>query len=628
MKKRLRKLSLRQKLMTSYCFFLLLIIAIFFFFYRENISNIQSDNIRYMQQINSQIDSTLDAVLANPSQLNYIQFYDNKYRSILRQNSFPAVSSEQQENIRYIENTLKHAVFMNPYIVRASILSNNQFYSTVTSDFQSYQDTILDVVGRTNWDSTSKTIYTEVFHASINQQQYRIMTMLKYLYDYNSKNLLGLLAVDIDYSQISAALDNSAEKAEGRGVAVLSESGVIYQSPSSPLSLKEDFQLQERLRTASQELLNGKLPSVDTTIAGERYLLTAAKSNTSNWLILLFQSKVALFNDATKNMQGALLFMLISSFLFIGFSYFLATTISQPLELIDRTIRKNQGGKLTPIPLEKPIADNDMGRVIKNYNEMTQRLNENMRNKIIYEVSKQKTQLRMLRYQINPHFIYNTLNTINSIGEIEGVDSVCQVTGSLSRIMRYNVKGGDVVTVSQELQNARDYLAIQSIRFPGMFHTVFSVQEETKSLTMLKFLLQPILENAISHGLKNTRSGGKILVDIRVAADLLQITICDNGGQIKEVQAENWNEILKNDTADLMMDDPVDGNWENIGLRNVNARIKSYYGNEYGIHIEAAENSTTKVHLFLRTKTEDLRKGGKVQTETGGNEFAENISCR
>jgi len=600
----IQKHSLRRKMMSAFCSFLLLVLIIFAVFYWGSLRNIQLENINHMIQLNMQLNATLDAILVSPEQLKYIQLYDNKYRGILRHNEAALPPAGQYENTQYIENAIKHTAFSNPYVIRATIFSHDKTYSSVNSGISDYQNKIQKIVDGITWDSVTKTIYTEVFDTDIELNRYRILTMICYLHEYDTKVPLGILAVDIDFRKICDAFERSAEQANGSGIAVFSESGLVYQSAKSPLSLENQPELQETLRKGAEVLLKEGGKSREIKVGKERYCLTATLNEKTGWDIIQYQSEAVLFDSSTQDLQKSLLLITGLFFIFLGISYVLAATVSRPLELINSAITANRESQLAPIPLDKPMADNDMGRVIQNYNEMVERINKSIRNEINYEVTKQKMQIRMLRYQINPHFLYNTLNIISSIAQIEGVDSICQVSGSLSRIMRYNVQGSDIVQVSQELQNARDYLSIQTTRFPEIFTTAFFVQEGVESLAMPKFLLQPILENAISHGLKKTRSGGEIGVDVYTETDQLRITVWDNGGRIDSDEAERWNQILKTDTASNMMDEVADNEWESIGLRNVNARIKGYYGNAYGLFIEAAAGGITKIHLRLHI--EDL----------------------
>ena len=119
-------------------------------------------------------------------------------------------------------------------------------------------------------------------------------------------------------------------------------------------------------------------------------------------------------------------------------------------------------------------------------------------------------------------------------------------------------------------------------------------------MSMLKFLLQPMLENAINHGLKNVRTGGKIGINVFSEKDDLKIVIWDNGNQMSEQDVTYWNHILESENASYVPGDEFDeAEWETIGLRNVNARIKGFYGPDYGVHIEK-KNRNTEVYLDLK----------------------------
>ena len=592
--------SLRGKMIASFCVLWILIGCIFLLFCKQTITDIQRENIRYMTQLNENINTLLTTILTSADQLKSIQMYDEKYKSILRENNRELPIHQRWENIRYMERAMKHAVEFNPNIIRATIIAEDETYSTLGYVSDEYRSRIVDIAEKTQLDSIGKTVYLEVFEEEIDLLKYGVVTMLSYLYDYSTKRCLGLLAVDINFSTICEVLDDGAKKADSTGIAVLNDHGLIYQSPSSKMSLNDDPELLERFRNQTRNFLMGNDTFQRIKIDQGYYLLTAIQNDTSGWSIIQYQSENALYENAFNSMRDILYLMIGLAVVFLVVSYLLAYFISQPLKVIDDTISKSKNGHLELIPDNTATYENDVGRLIQNYNEMVICINESKEKEIASEIAKQKLRMQMLRYQINPHFLYNTLNTIHSIGCIEGIDSVCQVAGSLSRIMRYNVKGGEIVQVSQELQNARDYLAIQMIRFQDMFTVEFFVQEGLESMSMLKFLLQPMLENAINHGLKNVRTGGKIGINVFSEKDDLKIVIWDNGNQMSEQDVTYWNHILESENASYVPGDEFDeAEWETIGLRNVNARIKGFYGSDYGVHIEK-KNGNTEVYLDLK----------------------------
>lgn len=592
--------SLRGKMIASFGVLMVLIVCIFLLFCKQTITDIQNESIRYMVQLNENIDILLNTVLTSSDQLKNIQLYDKEYRAILEENNVKLPIHERWENIRYVEKAMKHAVEFNPNIIRATIIAEDETYSTLGYVSDEYKSRIIDIAEKTQLDSIGKTVYLEVFEEEIDLLRYGVVTMLSYLYDYNSNRFLGLLAVDINFSTICDVLDEGAKKANSTGIVVLNDKGLIYQSPSSKLSLNDNPEILEQFKVQTKQLLEEEDTFQRIEIDQGNYLLTAIQNEASGWAIVQYQSESALYENAFNNMRDILYLMIGLAVIFLIISYLLAFIISHPLKVIDDTISKSKNGHLELIPANTVTYENDIGRVIKNYNEMVVCINESKEKEIASEIARQKLRMQMLRYQINPHFLYNTLNTISSIGFIEGIDSVCQVAGSLSRIMRYNVKGGETVQISQELQNARDYLAIQMIRFPDMFKVTFSVQEGIESFNMLKFLLQPMLENAINHGLKNTRTGGKIGINVFSEGNDLKIVIWDNGGQMSELEVEYWNRILESENASYALEDEFDEDeWETIGLKNVNARIKGYYGKDYGVHVEK-KNGYTEIYLNLK----------------------------
>ncbi|WP_230399314.1 sensor histidine kinase [Novisyntrophococcus fermenticellae] len=394
----------------------ILIVCIFLLFCKQTITDIQNESIRYMVQLNENIDILLNTVLTSSDQLKNIQLYDKEYRSILEENNVELPIHKRWENIRYVEKAMKHAVEFNPNIIRATIIAEDETYSTLGYVSDEYKSRIIDIAEKTQLDSIGKTVYLEVFEEEIDLLRYGVVTMLSYLYDYNSNRFLGLLAVDINFSTICDVLDEGAKKANSTGIVVLNDKGLIYQSPSSKLSLNDNPEILEQFKVQTKQLLEEEDTFQRIEIDQGNYLLTA----------------------------------------------------------------------------------------------------------------------------------------------------------------------------------------IQMIRFPDMFRVTFSVQEGIESLNMLKFLLQPMLENAINHGLRNTRTGGRIGINVFREGNDLKLVIWDNGGQMTEQEVENWNQILESENASYVLEDEFDEvEWETIGLKNVNARIKGYYGKDYGVHVEK-KNGDTEIYLDLK----------------------------
>lgn len=205
-----------------------------------------------------------------------------------------------------------------------------------------------------------------------------------------------------------------------------------------------------------------------------------------------------------------------------------------------------------------------------------------------------QSQFVMLQSQINPHFLYNTLETINWMAfDLTGGDNrVSQAVTCLARMFRNNVYLGDyIIPIDQEIANTENYLDILKLRYEELFSVKWDIQEEIRQYSIIKICLQPIIENAVDHGLKP--KGGDGLITIRGTRETdgtVVFTVTDNGVGMPGEQVEDINRQL-NDSRSQME--------EHIGIYNVNQRIKIVFGQEYGLTVEAAQNEGTTVRIVI-----------------------------
>ncbi|WP_161601444.1 sensor histidine kinase [Paenibacillus luteus] len=246
--------------------------------------------------------------------------------------------------------------------------------------------------------------------------------------------------------------------------------------------------------------------------------------------------------------------------------------------------------------LEINVLATQFNQMLDEIEQLTQRLLE--ANSRVYgsELEKKKAELAFLRSQINPHFLYNTLEAITGIAVVEKQTKIKTMTRSLSNIFRYSIKGADVVQLRDEVRMIESFIQIQQIRFAERFSVEYDFSEEAMSYRIPKMILQPLVENAIYHGFEPTLKVGKL--SMRACVDeenALHIVIEDNGVGIGAGRLEHIRRMLSENSSAPAADE----NMKSIGLGNVNNRIKLIYGNEYGIQIDSVEGQGTKVQLKL-----------------------------
>lgn len=209
-------------------------------------------------------------------------------------------------------------------------------------------------------------------------------------------------------------------------------------------------------------------------------------------------------------------------------------------------------------------------------------------------VEQKDAQFKMLASQINPHFLYNTLETIRMRAFCNGDKELATIVKKLGKIMRRNLEvTNNVVSLKSEIEMIEGYLDIQSLRFQGKVKYNFNVEIKVEEYEILPLLLQPIVENAFKHGLEASTSMGEITISIYDEVGYLIIEVSDNGVGIEKEKLDFINEKLKNYKNSTS---------KSIGISNVNERIKMFYGEEYGLYIMSNEGVGTKVIILLPTK--------------------------
>lgn len=209
------------------------------------------------------------------------------------------------------------------------------------------------------------------------------------------------------------------------------------------------------------------------------------------------------------------------------------------------------------------------------------------------EITLRKTELKALQAQINPHFLYNTLDAIAWLCEEERYKDAVEMVNSLAKLFRISIsRGHELITIEKEMQHAKSYLKIQNFRYKNQFTYSFDVDEECLNYLCNKIILQPIIENAIYHGIDRMVDEGKINIGIHQKGDTILFTVEDNGVGMTEEQCE---EILHKDASDRV----------GIGIKNVNDRIKIYFGEEYGLTIQSELDEGTCVTISMPKITEN-----------------------
>jgi len=321
----------------------------------------------------------------------------------------------------------------------------------------------------------------------------------------------------------------------------------------------------------------------------------------NGWRIISVIPYAYLMNSTVQNGILTLSIVFILIILSILFALVITSSISSPIKKLASAMQRVGQGDLSV----KLDFDNSQGNTKDElvilgigFTEMLSRLvnliNDVFQSKIKekeLEFLKTEAELNALQQQINPHFLYNILESIFWISYEKGEIEISKMITALGNFFRTSInKGLEYITVENEVMNVKNYVYLQRIRFNERFSVKWLIDDKVLNYKIIKFILQPIIENAIIHGLENIQSGGMIIIKGFNKKDNLIFEIIDNGVGMSEEEVENLYKYINSTVKDIT---------QSIGVKNVNQRIKLYYGNEYGVEIYSRINKGTRVILKL-----------------------------
>lgn len=294
----------------------------------------------------------------------------------------------------------------------------------------------------------------------------------------------------------------------------------------------------------------------------------------------------------------------------IGFSFAAAWVISASIYI---PIKKLQDltTTITKDDLQALVSRSNVDEITElglSFNIMTSKVRDLLDAKVREQENLKKAELKALQAQINPHFLYNTLDTIVWMAEANKTDQVIKLVRALSSFFRIALsRGKDWISIRQEIEHVRSYLYIQKIRYRDILDYEIDIDESILDGTILKLTLQPLVENALYHGIKHKRNGGIITVRARRGgSDLVLLEVQDDGVGCTPYKLGKIHEQLDEES------DVVSRTEEGFGLTNVNKRIKLYYGKQYGLSVESRYQEGTKITVAIPLRENLVSEPEKV----------------
>ena len=405
-----------------------------------------------------------------------------------------------------------------------------------------------------------------------------VVTLSRGLRNKITKEVEGVFFVDLNYSSISELCDSISYGNRGY-VYILDEQGNLIYHPQQQL-------LYSGLKNEKiEEVLSSKDNSF-VTEDGKLYCMS--KSLETGWTVVGVAYVSELLKDSRETgriyVVSAGLIMLAA----MALAVFLSREITKPIKRLSNSMREVEKGNFENVLLDVQ-GENEIDRLSANFNMMTTEIKHLMEQNVEDQRQKRKSELMALQAQINPHFLYNTLDSIIWMAEWGKNKEVVLMTSSLAKLLRQSISNqNELVKVEDEVEYTRSYLTIQKMRYKDKLEYDILVEPEILNYKVAKLILQPLVENAIYHGIKYKEGKGKVLIEGFLRDDELILRITDDGIGMTEEQMSHLFEKRETDTRR-----------NSVGVRNVHDRIGLYYGKEYGLTFESAVGEGTKVEIHI-----------------------------
>jgi two-component system, sensor histidine kinase YesM len=407
------------------------------------------------------------------------------------------------------------------------------------------------------------------------------------------------MLMDVNFSSIDELCQRVSLGKKGYVYMTDPNGNLIYhpQQQLIYLGLKEEV--------SSRETLNYSYGSFYDTVAGEKRLVHVKTVKNIGWKII----GVAYMDElvtSTREVTGFMIWLLVCVLvLVVLMAAYMSAVLSKPIKRLGQSMKNVERGDFeAAIEVRGAL---EVEQLSQRFNMMISRIRELMSQNIREQEAKRKSELEVLQAQINPHFLYNTLNSVVRLAEAGKSTDVVTMITSLSRLFRISLsKGKNIITLQDELEHIRNYLIIQNIRFKNKFDYAIEADPDTLPCQTLKLILQPLVENAIQHGIEMMPDEGFIRITSEIRDGKLLLQVIDNGlGMTAEAAARLLDNRERNEPEAALSPSSGSG----VGVRNVHERIRLTFGEEYGLQFESELEEGTTVRIWLPILRDNTGEG-------------------
>ncbi len=583
-----RNLSLKKKLLFSYILLIVIPLVILGFYSYYYFSNTLYEKVVISsQESNAQIVKNIDNFLTSLSKISEFPSLDDTVSSILRkdytksENRFVEILSDVEDANASL---YKGVFYMNEYIGSVTVVPNNIDYVFNVSIIPKYTISYPDKSQKWYQDilkAEAKAVIFGIHRDFLQTDGEYVISVGRSIVDPFTNKSYGVTVLNVKADRIMTLWKDISLTPESKFAVLDNKNNIIYSSGIG-VSGENISTIPGFSKVIDQD------GSTETIIDGEDVYLNIATSELYQWRVVSITPKDELFSEIYNIRDITVLLCIVLILLALSVSTIIATGITKPVLMLKKSMISVENGDLN---VTSSISGGEIGELSSGFNRMISETRKLIQKIYEQETEKRDAEIIALQSQISPHFLYNTLNTIKWMAKIQGSTGIVNALGSLIQLLTFASKNKDnLISIKEELEQLNYYVDIMNLRFNDKFSVEYRVDDEALKCMTLKFLLQPIVENAIIHGFEDLSGNGVINITIVKKDDRIIYDVIDNG---KGIDQETIRKILYSEEYSSKK------KFSKIGLYNVNKRIKLEFGESYGVEIPEETGKNSRVHVEI-----------------------------
>lgn len=548
--------------------------------------NYEEENLVNME---AYLNSYLEEVDSIAKNVNYNYYLQDYLETVIKEDDY--VDSGIGKNMRSYE--MSSQAFSDTLLSRADISSIMIFGKKkmlLNRSMYTYQKVALDY-SKLDWYAKAVAKPQDAIITGPNRHSFfdtddEVISLSREVQSYENGTFRGVILINLNMNKITEICNSFQEKQENF-ICIINDKGeLVYEQQNG----RERFAFDEKENRQELNTALGKTKEscFRLNYRGEKYLVTRTDMKTTGWTLVSmvpYKSVMAETMAISGVMILAVAITLIVTLLLLNR---ILTGVVKPLKKLEKyMVQVNPDNMDQRMEI---LTDDEIGHLSMKFNQMMDRI-RNLKEQVIEEQEdKRKYELQALQAQINPHFLYNTLDSIIWMAETND-SNIVAMTEALAKLFRISLnKGNEEISLERELEHVKNYLIIQSMRYADKFTYEISAEPGVERCRTIKLILQPIVENCIYHGIKKKRGTGKITIRAYRREQNLIIEVSDDGCGMPE-------EICRKILSDEIESEDISGS--GIGVKNVNERIQLRFGKKYGLSYSSEEGVGTTVTYVL-----------------------------